>query len=91
VFNKVTITLENGKQFIIEANNNSAKNVYIQSAKLNGVNYNHNWITYNDIINGGVLHFEMSDAPNTKRGIDDADKPYSVSVTLPGTSKASDR
>jgi predicted alpha-1,2-mannosidase len=91
VFNKVTITLENGKQFIIEANNNSDKNVYIQSARLNGVNYNHNWITYNDIINGGTLHFEMSDTPNTKRGIDDADKPYSVSATRSDASKASDR
>ncbi|MFT3948794.1 MAG: GH92 family glycosyl hydrolase [Agriterribacter sp.] len=80
VFNKITITLENGKQFIIEANNNSAKNVYIQSAKLNGADYSHNWITYNDIINGGKLQFSMGDQPNIKRGIEEADKPFSVSL-----------
>ncbi len=67
VFNKITITLENYQQFIIEANNNSSQNVYIQSAKLNGTNYNHNWITYNGIINGGTLHFEMGDAKQIKR------------------------
>jgi predicted alpha-1,2-mannosidase len=79
VFNKITIMLENGKRFIIEANNNSSKNVYIQSAKLNNHAYNHNWITYNDIVNGGTLHLEMSDKPNIERGIEDADKPFSVS------------
>ncbi|MEP6682140.1 MAG: GH92 family glycosyl hydrolase [Parafilimonas sp.] len=80
MFKKITITLENGKQFIIEANNNSAKNVYIQSAKLNNVEYNHNWITYDDIVNGGMLHLEMSDTPNKSRGINDEDKPFSVSA-----------
>ena len=79
VFNKITITMENGKQFIIEAYNNSSKNVYIQSAKLNNKDYNHNWITYKDIVNGGTLHFEMGNKPNTSRGINDEDKPFSVS------------
>jgi predicted alpha-1,2-mannosidase len=79
VFNKITITMENGKQFIIEAHNNSSKNVYIQSAKLNNQDYNHNWITYKDIVNGGKLYFEMGDKPNVSRGINDEDKPFSVS------------
>lgn len=79
LFNKITITMESGKQFIIEAHNNSSKNVYIQSAKLNGQEYNHNWITYKGIVNGGILHFEMGDKPNTSRGINDEDKPFSVS------------
>ncbi len=79
VFNKVTITMEDGKKFIIEANNNSKKNVYIQSATLNGSAYTHNWITYNDIKNGGTLHFEMSDQPNKTRGLRNADKPFSLS------------
>jgi putative alpha-1,2-mannosidase len=53
--------------------------VYIQSAKLNGIPYKHNWITYKDIINGGTLDLEMGETANTLRGIDDADKPFSVS------------
>ena len=79
VFNKVTITLEDGKKFIVEAKNNSSKNVYIQSASLNGNAYTHNWITYNDIKNGGTLHLEMSNQPNMSRGLDKTDKPFSLS------------
>src|SRR5205823_11895940 len=55
VFQKVTLTLENGKKFIIQADGNNAKNVYVQSATLNGHAFTHNWISHADIINGGVL------------------------------------
>lgn len=79
VFNKITITMEDGKKFVIESNKNSKQNVYIQSATLNGKAYTHNWITYNDIKNGGVLHFEMGDQPNKERGLLNADKPFSLS------------
>jgi predicted alpha-1,2-mannosidase len=78
-FKKMTITLEGGHKFVIEANNNSDKNVYIQSATLNGRTYTHNWISHKDIINGGVLHFEMGDKPNTQRGLANDDKPFSLS------------
>lgn len=78
-FKKISITLENGKKFIIEANNNSKRNVYIRSATLNGQPYTHNWITQTDIMNGGILHFEMSDQPNFTRGLAEGDKPFSVS------------
>jgi putative alpha-1,2-mannosidase len=78
VFNKATVQLENGKSFTIEANNNSRDNVYIQSATLNGQPYSKNWITYNDIANGGVLHFEMGPTPNKQRGIAISDRPFSL-------------
>jgi predicted alpha-1,2-mannosidase len=78
VFKKATITLENGKKFIIQADNNSKDNVYIQSAKLNGEVFEHNFITYKDIINGGILHFEMGNQPNKSRGTNNADKPFSL-------------
>ncbi len=79
VFKKATITLEDGKKFVIEANNNSPQNVYIQSATLNGQPYTHNWITYADIKNGGRLYFEMSSEPNKSRGLSNEDKPFSLS------------
>ena len=34
MFDEAIINLENGKQFIIKANNVSDKNIYIQSAKV---------------------------------------------------------
>jgi predicted alpha-1,2-mannosidase len=81
VFGKITLTLENGKRFVIEAANNSKTNVYIQSATLNGQPYTHNWITYQDIASGGILHLEMSAQPNEHRGTAPEDKPFSVSTS----------
>ncbi|MEP7144337.1 MAG: GH92 family glycosyl hydrolase [Ferruginibacter sp.] len=78
VFQKATITLENGKQFKIEAKNNSRGNCYIQSSTLNGETYSHNWVRYSDIVNGGKLAFGMGDAPALQRGISEADKPFSL-------------
>ena len=79
MFSKATIKLENGKEFVIEADNNSAENVYIGSAVLNGNSLSKNWITYNDIIRGGKLHFEMSSRPNKNRGTAAEDAPFSLS------------
>jgi predicted alpha-1,2-mannosidase len=82
VFNKITITLENGHQFVISAAGNSKTNVYIASSTLNGRPYTHNWITYQDIAAGGELHLEMSAQPNYQRGIAPGDRPFSVSTSL---------
>ncbi|TDW96327.1 GH92 family glycosyl hydrolase [Dinghuibacter silviterrae] len=79
VFNKITLTMEDGRQFIIEADGNSKDNVYIDAATLNGVPYTHNWITYGDIARGGVLRLQMSNKPNLKRGTAEEDKPFSLS------------
>lgn len=73
VFNKVTLKLDpkyaKGKTFTIIANNNSAKNVYIQGAKLNGKSYNKCYIDYKDIAAGGTLELSMGATPNKNWGI----------------------
>ena len=53
-----------GKTFSIIAHNNSRKNMYIQSVKLNGKKYTKSYIYYNDIIKGGTLEFTMGDKPS---------------------------
>lgn len=78
-FPKATITLENGKKFVIEANNNSKDNVYIRNASLNGKNHTRNFIKYSDIINGGILKLEMSGQPEKSRGTAQSDRPFSLS------------
>ncbi|MDF7815018.1 GH92 family glycosyl hydrolase [Hymenobacter sp. YC55] len=79
VFNKITITLEDGKKFIIDAQNNSKDNLYIQSASLNDKPYSHNWLTYQDISKGGRLSFIMANTPALNRGTAPDDKPFSLS------------
>lgn len=79
MFKKATITMEDGKKFIIEANGNDDKSVYIDSACLNGKSFDRNYLTYDDIVNGGRLVLKMSDKPNCQRGTDASARPYSVS------------
>jgi len=64
LFKKVTINLENGKKFVINAKNNSNKNYYIQSATFNGTDYNKSFISHSDLTNGGELTFQMGSEPN---------------------------
>ncbi len=82
LFKKVTLNLENGRTFVVTADNNSRKNVYIHSAELNGKTFDRNYITHKEILNGGILQFEMTDKPNMNRGTKNEDLPYSYSVEL---------
>lgn len=59
-FQKVTFNLENGKQFIIEAEKASNDNIYIQKATLNGKRLKGNFLDHKTITGGGTLKFQMS-------------------------------
>jgi predicted alpha-1,2-mannosidase len=73
VFNKVSVKLDTrygkGKLFTVLAVNNSAKNIYIQSAQLNGKPYNKCYIDYKDIAAGGTLKLEMGASPSKTWGL----------------------
>lgn len=77
IFNKITLNLENGKTFTIKANNLSSNNIYIQSARLNGADYNQTYLKHNAILEGGELTLEMGNIPNKKWGIATASLPPS--------------
>ncbi|PST82022.1 alpha-mannosidase [Pedobacter yulinensis] len=80
VFQKASIRLENGKTFTVDAQNNSKENVYIESAVLNGKEHTRNWLSYEEIMNGGTLELKMSASPNTTRGTAPADQPFSLTL-----------
>jgi len=69
VFETLEIQVGNGKSFVIKTNNNSDKNMYIQSAKLNGKDHSKCYLDYKDIMQGGVLELEMGENPNTNWGV----------------------
>ncbi len=79
-FEEAEITLENGKSFIVKAKNLSDNHFYIKSASLNGEKLDRSFITYNEIMNGGVLEFEMSDQPNKEWATSPASRPPSIST-----------
>ena len=78
VFRKATITMEDGKKFVIEAKDNSGDNVYVQSRSLNGQPLSRNYITYSELTSGGTLRLQMSDKPNKQLGTEKKDAPYSL-------------
>ena len=74
----IKLNLENGKTFEVKAPKVSDKNRYVKSVKWNGKPYDKGFITQQDIMNGGVLEFEMSPKPNKKRLFTGDNQPYSL-------------
>lgn len=77
VFDKITIDLPNGKQFIVSAPGNSGTNKYIQQARLNGKELTKTWFTHEELIKGGVLELQMGQKPNLTWGSKESDLPPS--------------
>ncbi len=79
LFRKITLTLENGKQVLIQAPKNSADNRYVNSLRVNGRVYDKNWVGHFDLMKGATLDFDMTEKPNTSRGAAKESFPYSFS------------
>ena len=72
---EIKLNLQNGKTLVIRAPKVSDKNCYIQSIKLNRTPLHKSYITYDQIMNGGQLEFEMGSTPNKEWF---TEKPYSL-------------
>ena len=70
LFNRIEFKHGFGGTLTIIAKNNSPKNIYIQSVRLNGKEYNMNWLQHNEIFRNSkvTLEFEMGDKPNYNWG-----------------------
>jgi predicted alpha-1,2-mannosidase len=75
VTDKITIRLPEGKQFVVEAINNSKDNIYIQSVELNGKPYQKSYILHEDIVKGGTLTYRMGNIPHKEFGKLREDRP----------------
>jgi predicted alpha-1,2-mannosidase len=64
LFDKATVKLENGKQLVVVAENNSPANRYVASVSLNGKPLATPFFKHADIVNGGELVFKMSNQPS---------------------------
>lgn len=77
-FSKVTINLENGKKFVINAKNISANNYYIRSATLNGNKHDASFLNHSNIMNGGEITFVMGNTPNKNWGTGAKNEPHTA-------------
>ena len=75
LFDKVTIDLSPGRQFILEAVNNGPENIYIQSVEWNGKKIDQSWMAHRDLMKGGRLRLMMGKEPNKVFGQAPASRP----------------
>ncbi len=72
LFEEATIKLDSryypGKEFTVKTRNNSAQNIYVQSATLNGKPLNRAWLRHDEVVAGGILELEMGPKPNESWG-----------------------
>ena len=74
LFGKASVSVGDGKTFTVVARNNSDRNIYVQSARLNGRPYSKSYIDFKDITRGGTLELTMGAKPS-KWGTKRADRP----------------
>ena len=76
LFDRVTMHLEGGTTFTIDAAGASKANFYVGKALLNGVPISNGKLLHRDISAGGKLSFEMQDKPPMARAIPAIDTPW---------------
>lgn len=63
-FESVTLDIGGGKTFTVKAEGVSRNSFYIQSATLNGKEFNRTWLDYSEIARGGTVVFKMGEEPS---------------------------
>ena len=77
LFQRATIRLESGREFVVRADATTATAMYIAGATLNGAEYTKSYLDYASVTAGGTLAFEMSGTPSTAWGTAPSDLPRS--------------
>ncbi|UWE10844.1 GH92 family glycosyl hydrolase [Actinacidiphila bryophytorum] len=65
LFTKATVHLDNGRDIVVNARNNSRSNVYVQSLKVNGKSWDKVYLTQAQLSAGAVLDFTMGAKPSS--------------------------
>lgn len=87
LFKHAEIDFDNGKKLFINAPNNSADNVFVQSVTYNGKAYTKNYFNHFDFQNGGTINLQMGSKANKQRGTAAHDSPYSLSTSMINSGK----
>lgn len=82
LFDRATIVLPNGKQFVVTGSKNGPQRPYIRGATLNGQSFNKTFLTHEQIVNGGELIFDMTSAPDYKWATAPESRPKSAMIQL---------
>lgn len=64
LFTRTKVRMDNGQVLIVNARNNSARNVYVQSLQVNGQRWDKCWLPHETLAAGAVLDFHMGPSPS---------------------------
>lgn len=91
LFDRATVRLANGRTLTVTADN-PRRNRYIEAVTLDGVPVEANFVTYEQLMQGGELHFSLCEEPNLDRGTEPEAAPYSLTrgevVSVPYTTQS---
>ena len=79
LFKQAVLHLENGKTVTIDAPANSKDNFYVGRLTVDGKDYEKNYLTHSQLLNGARINFDMAAQPNKQRATAPEDAPYSYS------------
>ena len=78
-FRKMTLHLENGKDVVVTAPENSDVNRYVQKLSMNGAEHTVNYVNHADLVQGAKMDYVMGPKANENRGTTAEAAPYSFS------------
>lgn len=79
LFKQAVLHLENGKTVTIDAPANSKDNFYVGRLTVDGKDYQKNYLTHSQLLDGAQINFDMVAQPNKQRATAPEDAPYSYS------------
>jgi predicted alpha-1,2-mannosidase len=83
LFEKTTIHYPGGKDFVINARGINSSNYFIQDATLNGESLDRTWLTFDEMVSGGSLTFDMGGTASEWGA--DSPMAYTMSDELPSS------
>ncbi len=86
-FKKMTLHLENGKDVVVTAPENSDVNRYVQKLTVNGAEHKVNYVNHADLLKGARMDYVMGDKANENRGTTPEAAPYSFSKEYKAAAK----
>ena len=86
-FKKMTLHLENGKDVVVTAPENSDVNRYVQKLTVNGAEHKVNYVNHADLLQGARMDYVMGDKANENRGTTPEAAPYSFSKEYKAAAK----
>ena len=84
-FKKMTLHLENGKDVVVTAPENSDDNRYVQKLTINGTEHKVNYVNHADLLQGAKMDYVMGPKANENRGNTAEAAPYSFSKEYKAT------